>query len=143
MKTIALGMALVFIGCGSSDTITNEGNVTNNYYEANKTIEIPEVVISPYGNGSMNNPYIVKENGLYTAEGDTYFLTNILDVNCSLVVKDFTNDIYNIVVYDTEYTVVSDINNTGTYVLPVLDTYNIQIESYLEVPVGIASDCLN
>ena len=140
MKTILLSLAaMLLIGCGDSTTSTT----TNVYTENNDTIapieELPEA--NPYGSGTIYDPFVIRENGLYNINTDTYLVTNSLDFNCTLTVNDFTNDVFDVYVYDSGYNAVPTNDGNATYLLPKYDKYNINIKSYIPVPVGIFSNC--
>jgi len=134
MKLILAFVTAFLIGC-SGDRITTENNVTYNP----QVEELPEV--NPYGSGTIYDPFVIRENGLYNVDTDTYLVTNSLDLNCTLTVNDFTNDVYDIYVYDSGYNVVLTSDGNNTYLLPKYDKYNINVKSYLPIPVGIFSNC--
>ena len=137
---IAASVALLLLGCGDSQTTTT----TNVYTEDNTTI-VPPIeglpIVSPYGSGTIYDPFVIKSNGLYDIDTNTYLITNSLDLNCTLTVNDFTNDVFDIYVYDSGYNAVLTSDGNISYLLPKYDKYTINIKSYIPVPVGIFSNC--
>ncbi|RKY54038.1 MAG: hypothetical protein DRP93_05595 [Candidatus Neomarinimicrobiota bacterium] len=140
-KILIAASAALLIGCGDSQTATT----TNVYVDDNTTEiivpieELPKV--SPYGSGTIHDPFVIKANGLYDVDTDTYLITNSLDLNCTLTVNDFTNDVFDVYVYDSGYNAVLTNEGNISYLLPKYDKYNINIKSYVPIPVGIFSNC--
>jgi len=144
MKKILLAASLLLLlGCGESTT----SNTTNVYVEDNKSSTLPTLPpvtlpkVSPYGSGTIHDPFVIKSNGLYDIDTDTYLITNSLNAGCNLTVNDFTNDVFDIYVYDSGYNAVVTTEGNNTYALPKFDKYTIQVKSYVAVPIGIFSNC--
>ena len=138
VRSITAVIAALLIGCGGSQTT----NTTNVYMEDNTTkVVIPPRPIDPYGSGTIHDPFVIRANGLYDVGSDTYLITNSLDLNCTLTVNDFTNDVFDVYLYDSGYNTVLTSDGNISYLLPKYDKYNINIKSYVPVPVGIFSDC--
>ena len=138
MKYLSLiAMAILMSGCGDSQTSTT----TNVYNESNDTqmATLPVEIISPYGNGSINEPYIVKEKGLYKTNLDTYYVTSPIDSNCTMHINALDNEVFNVVVWDSGYNYIAEVN--GSYLVESRDRLNINMDTYIPTYIGISVDC--
>jgi len=137
LAVIVIGLLLLLSGCKDSQTSTT----TNVYNESNDTqVVIPPVeIISPYGTGDIVDPYIVKEKGLYKTNLDTYYVTSPIDANCTMHINALDNEVFNVVVWDSGYNYIEEVN--GSYLVESRDRLNINIDTYIPTYVGISVDC--
>ena len=140
---LMIAIAIFLSACDDSQTSTT----TNIYNESNDTQEVVippskilPIVKSPYGDGSITNPYIIKENALYSTNAETYFKTSPLDTGCKVTIASTNNEIYDIYAYDSRYdTLVLDNNNTFEVIYSGYQY--IYIGSYVNTLFGFYSEC--
>ena len=147
MKKIIWIVAIVmlFIGCGS-DTTINEGNTTIivEASEDNTTIVIPSDNVSPYGAGTIDDPYAFYKDGTYRVNENTFFVSNPIDANCTITVRPRVNRVvYDVVLYDELYDTIDPIVfiEEWQFKVPIKGFYNINIKSYESVDVVLTADC--
>jgi len=145
MKNLFLVIAILatFSACGDNSTVTTNTTIIT---DSNKTEETkPEVIlpdISPYGEGTLFDPFIIKENGIYKSDIDTYYKTSPIQAGCQYRFIPTDNEVYAVYSYDTHYTYLTvDINST--YTAEVDGSHFFNVISYVPTALGFYSECLN
>jgi len=154
-----VGIAMLFGACGSGSDVTNEGDenltVVVNIPDVNiplPTQPEPLPIIEPIvevvpSDGYINQPRPVFQDGSYAVNapeyGSTFFITNMMDVNDTLVINPkLVNTVYDVILYTNLYERVDAVEyiSRWSFTIPARGYYNIEIKTYEEVEVVISVD---
>lgn len=151
--------AATLVGCGSIDTHQDQNqsikidvNKTTDITEVNQTIENNvTVVINPidtgyYGDGTLTSPFTMMKAHYKIKSGDTWFISPILNANCTVSVRTHVR-VTNIIIEDDKFDLIhysfKSLNSIFTFDLNDTRYATMELYAYDNGYITLTGECLD